>query len=263
MRETPGRSGPHSSAQPGDGRADRHFRRHGLCRRRRSRHRDRRLQLHEAEFPRGPSGAGNARHVLLQSEARRLAHAVAHPHLAGAGAHHADAEAADPDHLSGPHLSHRLRCHPHAAVSPGRGPRDRQGLASRPSQMDPARVLQGVLRGRQHQHAVPPVVLPVHRAVARSRHSVPPRQGRDSVRRRRGLAGDSRLRHGASQRAARLRHRSRRLPGFCLGHGHRSHRDAEIRHVGSAAVVRQRRALAQPLRLQAARRADAGGRIES
>jgi len=30
--------------------------------------------------------------------------------------------------------------------------------------MDPARVLQGVLRGRPHQHAVPAVVLPVHRA---------------------------------------------------------------------------------------------------
>ena len=63
----------------------------GFCHRRRSRHRDRRLQFHQAEFPRRPSGAGDARHVLLQSEGRRLAHAVAHPHLAGAGAHHADA----------------------------------------------------------------------------------------------------------------------------------------------------------------------------
>ena len=54
-----------------DRRTDRDLRRHGLCRRRRSRHRDRRLQFHQAEFSAGPSGAGDARHVLLQSEAGR------------------------------------------------------------------------------------------------------------------------------------------------------------------------------------------------
>src|SRR5262249_8407172 len=69
-------------------------------------------------------------------------------------------------------------------------------------------------------------------------------------------------RHGAPERAARLRHRSRRVPGLCLGHGHRSHRDAEIRHERSAPAVRQRRPLAVPLRLQAARGADARGRPE-
>ena len=42
----------------------------------------------------------------------------------------------------------RFRRDPHAAVPSGRGPRHRQGLASRPPEMDPARVLQGVLRGR-------------------------------------------------------------------------------------------------------------------
>ena len=35
--------------------------------------------------------------------------------------------------------------------------------------MDPARVLQGVLRGRSHQYAFPAVVLPVHRAERRAR----------------------------------------------------------------------------------------------
>ena len=238
------RAGPHSSAQPGDGRTDHHLRRHGFCDCRRSGHRDRRLQLYKTEFSGRPSGPRDARHLLLQSEGRRLAHAAAYPHLAGAGAHHADPEAADPHRLPRPHLSHRFRRHPHAAVSPGRRPRDRQGFASRPFEMDPARILQGVLRGRPHQHAVPAVVLSVHRAVARGRHPVPPRQGRDSFRRRRGLAGDSRLRHGAPQRAARLRHRSRCLPGFRLGHGHRPHRDAEIRHPGFAPTVRERRALA-------------------
>ena len=72
------------------GRTDDDLRRYGIFRRRRSRYRDRRLQLHEAEFPRGPSGAGDARHLLLQPEGRRLAHAAAYPHLAGAGAHHAE-----------------------------------------------------------------------------------------------------------------------------------------------------------------------------
>ena len=72
----------------------------------------------------------------------------------------------------------------HAAIPPGRGPRHRQGLASRPPQMDPARVLQGVLRGRSHQHALPAVVLSVHRAVARGGHPMPPRQGRNPLRRR-------------------------------------------------------------------------------
>jgi len=57
--------------------------------RRRSRYRDRRLQLHKTEFPRGSSGAGDARHVLLQPEAGRFAHAVAHAYVAGAGAHDA------------------------------------------------------------------------------------------------------------------------------------------------------------------------------
>ena len=59
----------------------------------------------------------------------------------------------------------------------------------------------------QGQYALPSLVLSVHRAFARGRHPVPARQGRNPFRRGRGLAGDSRLRHGASQRAARLRHR--------------------------------------------------------
>ena len=83
------RNGPHPSDQPGGRRADRDLRRHGLRRRRRAGHRDRRLQLHQAQLPRGPSGPRDARHVLLPAEAGRLADAAAHPHLAGAGAHHA------------------------------------------------------------------------------------------------------------------------------------------------------------------------------
>src|SRR6185295_17740756 len=42
----------------------------------------------------------------------------------------------------------------------------------------------------------------------------------------------------------------------------RPHRDAEIRHARFAAIVRERRALACPLRLRAARHPDTCGRIE-
>ena len=57
------------------------------------------LQFHQAEFPARPSGARNARHLLLQPQGRRHAQAAAHPHLAGAGAHHAEESAADPRDL--------------------------------------------------------------------------------------------------------------------------------------------------------------------
>ena len=83
------------------------------------------------------------------------------------------AEAADPRDHPRPHLPHRLRPDPHADVPSGRGAGDRQGLASRPPEMDPRGVHEGVLRGRPGEDAVPAVVLPVHRAVDRSRHPVP------------------------------------------------------------------------------------------
>ena len=61
------------------------------------------------------------------------------------------------------------------------------------------------------------------------------------------------LRHGASQRAAQLRARSRRVSGLCLGLGHRPHRHAQIRHAGPARLFRGRCALAHPLRFPPAR----------
>ncbi len=59
------------------------------------------------------------------------------------------------------------------------------------------------LMGETHPHALPPVVLPVHRAVGRDRSLVlgVRRRGLPHVPRI-GLARDGRLRHGASQRAA-------------------------------------------------------------
>ncbi len=70
------------------------------------------LNFTKLNIPREPSGAGHARHVLLQSEAGRLAPAAAHPHLARAGAHHAEPEAADPRDHPGPHLSHATPTRP-------------------------------------------------------------------------------------------------------------------------------------------------------
>ncbi len=73
---------------------------------------------------------------------------------------------------------------PHADVPSGRGPRDRQGLASRPPQMDSRGILQGVLRSADREDALPAVVLSVHRAVDGSRHPVRPARQRASTRRR-------------------------------------------------------------------------------
>ena len=83
---------------------------------------------------------------------------AAHAHLAGANPHHAGAEAADPRDHSRPHLSQRQRPDP-PDVPPGRGARHRQGLPSRPPEMDPGGILQSVLRGRPGQDALPAIVL--------------------------------------------------------------------------------------------------------
>ena len=56
---------------------------------------------------------------------------------------------------------------------------------------------------------------------------------------------------------AQLRARSGDVSGLRLRHGPRSHRHAEIRHPRFARVLRRRPALAAPLRLLGARRADA------
>src|SRR5258705_8324449 len=70
------------------------------------------------------------------------------------------------------------------------------------------------------------------------------------------------MRHGASERAAQLRARSRRGAGLCLGPGDRPHRHVEIRHAGPARFLRSRCALARALRFPAARLPDAGGRAK-
>ncbi len=59
----------------------------------------------------------------------------------GAGAHDVGAKTADPDRLPRPHLPHRLRPDPHAAVPSGRGFGDRPRGQPRQPQVAAARVL--------------------------------------------------------------------------------------------------------------------------
>ena len=131
----PARDRPHPPDHPGARRDRRHLRRHGVLDRRRTGHRERRLQFHQAEFSAGPSRAGHARHVFLPGRPRRQPQAAAHAHEPGAGAHDAGAKAADPRHLSRPHLPLRFRPDAHADVPPGRGPRDRPLGRSRQSEV--------------------------------------------------------------------------------------------------------------------------------
>jgi phenylalanyl-tRNA synthetase alpha chain len=79
-----------------------------------------------------------------------------------------------------------------------------------------------------------------------------PQGRRIENRRRRRLAGNSRLRHGEPQGAGRLRNRPVGLSGVCLRYGYRASRDAEIRHTRSAHLLRRRSALAASLRFPAA-----------
>jgi phenylalanyl-tRNA synthetase alpha chain len=65
-----------------------------------------------------------------------------------------------------------------------------------------------------------------------------------------------RLGHGASEGAGGRGGRSEDLSGVRLRHGDRPHRNVEIRHPGPAGVLRQRPALAAPLRLRGAGYAD-------
>ena len=139
---------------------------------------------------------------FLQARRDGRAQIAAHPYEPGAGAHHADAEAADPGHLPGPHLSLRFRPDPYADVPSGRGARHRQAGPSRQSEMDFERILQGLLRSGGRQDALPAELFSLHRAVDGSRYSMFAQRRRNPIRRRRGLARNPRLRHGASQCAA-------------------------------------------------------------
>src|SRR6202035_1092780 len=142
----------------------------------------------------------------------------------------------------------------------GRGPRHRPRDPYGPSEGLPDRVLPRLFRDRRFAGAVPPELFPVHRALRRGRYRLlaPGRRVEDWPRWR--LAGNPRQRHGASAGIAQLRHRPGRISGFCLRDGDRAGRDAEIRHPRSAHDVRFGSALAQALRVSAARHPLTGAR---
>ena len=133
-----------------------------------------------------------------------------------------DNEPADPRHRAGPRLPLRLRPDAHADVPSGRGAGHRRGGPSRPPEMGAAGILQGVLRDRRRQDALPRLALPLHGALHGGRHQLLARRQRAAHRRGRRLAGDPRLRRRASERAAGLQPRSEALPGLRLGHGDRT-----------------------------------------
>ena len=86
----------------------------------------------------------------------------------------------------------------------------RRGDPSRASEMGARGILQGVLRSAASEDALPREPLPLHRAFDGSRYRLRQGRRRDQDRRRRSVAGDSRLRHGASERAQECRARSPR-----------------------------------------------------
>ena len=91
-------------------------------------------------------------------------------------------------HRAGPHLPHRQRRHPHADVPSGRGPGDRPHDAHGPSEGLPGRFLPRLLRDRRPAAALPPLLLPLHRAVGGGRYRLLV-EGRRTAHRRRRLAG--------------------------------------------------------------------------
>ena len=194
---------------------------------RRPRDRGRLPQLHRAQHAGGPSVAVDARHVL-----RRGRTGAAHAHVERADPLHGNARAADQDHRARPRLSRRQRRDALADVPPGRGPVDRRGRDLRRPEGRVHRVPAQLLRARRPRGALPPVVLSVHRALRRDRHEL-----------RLGLARDLGRRPGASERAARGRHRSRALAGLRLRDGAGPPRDAALRRRRPARVLRQRPAL--------------------
>ena len=186
--------GPHPSGQPGVRRDHRDLRRHGLRGRRRAGHRDRRPQLHEAQHSAGASRAAGARHVLPEAARPTARGMVLRTHTSPVQIRTMLSQK-PPIRIIAPGRVYRMRQRPdaHADVPPDRGSRDRRGDAHGPSQVVPGGVLQGVLRGRRGEDALPRLALPVHRAVDGGRH----RRRRD--RQARAWLEILGSRHGASE----------------------------------------------------------------
>ena len=152
----PGGRGPHPSDQPDHRRDRRDLRRDGLRRRRGAGYRGRFPQFHRPQHPARASGAPEHDTFYLPERPDGTPAGAAHPHLAGADPHDADAQAADPHHRARPHLSLRQRHDPLADVPPGRGAGDRRDDPYGPSQGLPDRFLPRLFRHRRPAGALPP-----------------------------------------------------------------------------------------------------------
>ena len=75
---------------------------------------------------------------------------------------------------------------------------------SRPSEMGAGGIRQSLLRSAESEDALPRQLFPLHRAIDGGRYRLRQSRRRNPDRRRRSVAGDSRLRHGASERARRM-----------------------------------------------------------
>ena len=252
-RDAPDRPATGRVATPGHHRVRahrRHLRGDGLGGRRGPRARGRVAQLRRAQPRARPPGPHHAGHLL--DRARRPRAGAAHPHLAGAGAHHAHPHPADLRRVPGPRLPHRrVRRDPQPRLPPGRGARRRRGHHHGPPQGH-ARPLRDRDVRRGDHHALPPVVLPVHRAAApRSTWSASSAAGVDSPTGsvphlpRRGLDRVGRLRRGQPAGAGRLRRRHRALHRLRLRHGHRPHADVPPRRGGPPRALRGGRPVLQ------------------
>ncbi len=210
------------SAHPGARRDRRDLRGARLLGGRGAGDRDRLLQLRGAQHAARPSGARHAGHVLPLGR-----HAPAHPHLARA----------DPRRCRRSGRRCGSSCRARSTAATPTSPTRRCSTRSRgwPWTDDVTMAdLKGTLElfaremfGAALAHPLPPVVLPVHRALGRGRRAVLRVRGRrmpavQAV----GLARDPGLGHGASSGAAQRRLRSRGGHRLGLRHGHRAHRHA-------------------------------------
>jgi hypothetical protein len=128
-------------------------------------------------FPPGPSGARDARHLLLPPKAdgsRKLLRTHTSPVQV-----RTMLSQKPPIRVICPGRTYRCDSRPdaHADVPSGRGPRHRQGLASRPPEMDSRGILQGVLRGRDVKMRFRPSFFPFTEPSMEVDIQCSPRQG--------------------------------------------------------------------------------------
>ena len=151
----------------------------GFARRRGAAHRGRFPQFHRAQHPARASGAPGARHLLSRRARSGRQRKVLRTHTSPVQIRTMQKQqAADPHHRARPHLPLRPRRDPFADVPSGRGAGHRRGDPYGASEGLPDRVLPRLLRHRRSAGALPPELLPLHRALGRGRYRLLARRRR-------------------------------------------------------------------------------------